>query len=99
MSRIVLLDEVDELSISSPGMQRLSVAARPGILYPAKHEFLFMLSESMLRERVAPDFVWQRPRGKSDQKRMPETEEYMVIARNIFFWQETQDLYLSLIHI
>ena len=35
------------------------MVARPGILYPAKHEFLFMLREAMLRERVAPDFVWQ----------------------------------------
>ena len=36
-----------------------SVVARPGTLYPARHEFLFMLREAKLRERVAPDFVWQ----------------------------------------
>ena len=35
------------------------MVARPGILYPVKHEFLIMLSEARLRERVAPDFVWQ----------------------------------------
>ena len=33
--------------------------ARPGELCPVRHEFLSMLSEAMLRERIAPDFVSQ----------------------------------------
>ena len=33
--------------------------ARPGELNPAKHEFLFMLSEALLRERIVPDFISQ----------------------------------------
>ena len=35
------------------------MVARPGELCPVRHEFLSMLSEAMLRERVAPDFVSQ----------------------------------------
>ena len=123
-SSVVLLGEVDKLSISSPGMQRLSagtcwhggclslltdlssevgwsVVARPGILYPAKHEFLIML-----RKQCSGSELHQTACGKDGTKEWSEenawdrgiyclvkyiflthfSHKYLMIEIHLFFW-------------
>ena len=70
------------------------MVARPGMLYPAKHEFLYMLCEAMLRERVAPDFVWQGWDERVIRRQCLRQRNILFSKAYIFLTQDAQDLYI-----
>ena len=61
------------------------MVARPGELCPVRHEFLSMLSEAMLRERIAPDSVSQ---GRDERviRRECLRQRNIFMARNVYFF-------------